>query len=356
MNFTNPHDNARPTWYNEPLFTQSTPKQVMNMSVMGRFAPTPSGELHLGNLFCFLLAWLSARSQNGSILLRIEDLDAARCRPEAVPALMDDLRWLGLDWDRGPFDPPGAVQSQRTSLYEAALRELQSLPGETRRAVYGDPPPENIVYPCFCTRAELHAASAPHRADGQTVYPGTCRDLSPSETAARMKTRRPALRLRVPDAAVSFTDGHMGPYRENPARDCGDFLVRRSDGVFAYQLAVVVDDALMGVTEVVRGADLLSSTPRQLLLYRLLNHPAPRFFHLPLLLSGGGRRLSKRDGDLGVSALRQRLSPEELTGRLAYLGGFNPTLRPGPPSAFLSAFSWDLVPRDDITVPRGLFA
>ncbi len=310
----------------------------------GRFAPSPSGRMHLGNLFCALLSWLSVKSRGGRWILRIEDLDTARCRPDYARQVEEDLRWLGLPWDEGgSTGGPDApyFQSQRTALYESALARLQ----ETGR-----------VYPCFCTRAQLHAASAPHREDGLTVYPGTCRDLPPETVAARMAAgRRPALRLRVPEKTVSFRDGHLGPVSEYLPTDCGDFLLRRSDGLFAYQLAVVVDDAAMGVTEVVRGADLLSSTPRQLLLYELLGLPAPRFRHFPLLLSPDGRRLSKRDGDLGLAALQTRCTPEEVVGKLAYLAGQNPSAAPQTPQALAEAFDWNAVPRQDIPLPPGLF-
>ena len=310
----------------------------------GRFAPSPSGRMHLGNLFCTLLSWLSVKSRGGRWILRIEDLDTARCRPDYARQVEEDLRWLGLPWDEGgSTGGPDApyFQSQRTALYESALARLQGM---------------GLVYPCFCTRAQLHAASAPHREDGLTVYPGTCRDLPPEEIAARMAAgRRPALRLRVPEETVTFTDGHLGEVSEYLPTDCGDFLLRRSDGLFAYQLAVVVDDAAMGVTEVVRGADLLSSTPRQLLLYELLGLPAPRFRHFPLLLSPDGRRLSKRDGDLGLAALQTRCTPEEVVGKLAYLAGQNPTAAPQTPQALAEAFDWNAVPRQDIPLPPGLF-
>ena len=243
----------------------------------GRFAPSPSGRIHLGNILCCLLAWLSARQSGGRIVLRVEDLDTARCPRRYALQMEEDLRWLGLNWDEGPgsggADGP-YYQSERTARYQAALDRLAD---------------RGLVYPCFCTRAELHAASAPHREDGQVVYAGTCRRLTAAEAAERAGTRAPALRLRVPEEEITFTDGHMGVCRENLARDCGDFLLRRSDGMFAYQLAVVVDDAAMGVTQVVRGADLLSSTPRQLLLYRLLELPVPEFIHFPLLLAADWR-------------------------------------------------------------------
>lgn len=311
--------------------------------VKGRFAPSPSGRIHLGNILCCLLSWLSARQKGGQVVLRIEDLDTARCPRRYADQMEEDLRWLGLIWDEGPGagGPDGPYyQSERTALYQSALDRLRSM---------------GLVYPCFCTRAELHAASAPHREDGQVVYAGTCRHLTAAEAAERARVRPPALRLRVPEEEAAFTDGHMGPYREDLARDCGDFLLRRSDGMFAYQLAVVVDDAAMGITEVVRGADLLSSTPRQLLLYRLLDLPAPVFFHVPLLLAPDGRRLSKRDADAGLDALCHRATAAEVLGKLAYLAGFNPSAEPRTAESLLADFSWDRVPREDIRIPEGLF-
>ena len=230
----------------------------------GRYAPSPSGRMHLGNLMCCLLAWLSAKSKGGQVLLRIEDLDTQRCPRSYADAIVDDLAWLGLAAD-GPTPP--VYQSDRSEIYQRYFDEL------SRRG---------LVYPCFCSRSQLHAASAPHRSDGQVIYAGTCRGLTPAEIAERSKTRAPAWRVQVPDEVIAFEDGHMGHYEENLARDCGDFFLRRADGVFAYQLAVVVDDALMGVDEVVRGSDLLSSTPRQLWLYRELGLTPPKFYHLPL--------------------------------------------------------------------------
>ena len=187
------------------------------------------------------------------------------------------------------------------------------------------------------------------------IYAGTCRNLTAEQAAERARQRAPALRLRVPDEAWAFTDGHMGPYRENLARNCGDFLLRRSDGMFAYQLAVVVDDAAMGVTEVVRGADLLDSTPRQLYLYHLLDLPAPSFIHFPLLLDANGRRLSKRNADAGLDDLRDRATAAEILGKLAYLAGFNPSAEPKTAAELLPDFDWDKVPGADIRIPEGLF-
>ena len=311
--------------------------------VTGRFAPSPSGRIHIGNIFSSLLAWLSARKQGGRIVLRVEDLDAARCSDAYAKQLEDDLQWLGLTWDEGPL-AGGAhgpyEQSKRTALYQSALEALRA---------------RGLVYPCFCTRAELRAASAPHRSDGQTVYPGTCRNLTAAQIAERSRTRPPGYRLRVPDEEIIVRDGHMGVYRENLARDCGDFLLRRSDGLFAYQLAVVVDDAAMQITQVVRGSDLLPSTPRQLYLYRLLGLTPPTFYHVPLLLAADGRRLSKRDHDLNLEVLRKTYPPEAILGKLAYLAGIHPTAEPIRAADLLSAFDWDAVPMRDIVVPEDLF-
>ena len=303
----------------------------------GRYAPSPSGRMHLGNLCCCLLAWLSAKSKGGQVLLRIEDLDTLRCPRVFADAIVDDLAWLGLSAD-GPDPVP--YQSERSELYQHYYDVLAD---------------RGLVYPCFCSRSQLHAASAPHRSDGQVVYQGTCRGLSPEEIAAKQKHKAPAWRVQVPDEVIGFTDGHMGWYEENLARDCGDFYLRRGDGVFAYQLAVVVDDALMGVTEVVRGADLLSSTPRQLWLYRELGLPAPQFYHLPLLLAPDGRRLSKRDGDQSLENLRARFSPEEVVGRLAFAVGLQDAPRPRTPQSLVSDFSWARIPKHDILLPENLF-
>ena len=303
----------------------------------GRYAPSPSGRMHLGNLMCCLLAWLSAKSKGGQVLLRIEDLDTVRCPRVYADAIMDDLAWLGLAAD-GPT--PTVYQSERSGIYQQYYDVLLK---------------KGLVYPCFCSRSQLHAASAPHRSDGQVVYAGTCRGLSDAEVARRSLTRAPAFRVQVPDEEIAFTDGHLGRYAENLARDCGDFYLRRADGVFAYQLAVVVDDALMGVTEVVRGSDLLSSTPRQLWLYRELGLTAPQFYHLPLLLAPDGRRLSKRDGDQSLENLRARYTPQEIIGKLAYVCGLQDTPDPASPQELVPGFSWDKVPKQDILLPEGLF-
>ena len=322
---------------------QTENKVTSDRPVVGRFAPSPSGRLHLGNLGCSLLAWLSAKSKGGKIVLRIEDLDAARCPRSFADQIEEDLTYLGLTWDEGGStggkDMP-YYQSECAPIYDKAYAALQE---------------KGLLYPCFCSRAALHAASAPHRSDGDVIYPGTCRSLTPEEQAQRRKTKAPATRVIVPDREISFTDGHLGEYTENLARDCGDFVVRRGDGVYAYQLAVTVDDARMGVTEVVRGADLLSSTPRQLYLYDTLGWEAPSFYHCPLLLAPGGRRLSKRDGDDSLENLRQKYSAAEIIGRLAFVYGIQDRPAPAMPKDLIAQFDWAKVPRTDVVLPEGLF-
>lgn len=296
--------------------------------------------MHLGNVFSALLAWLSVRRAGGVMVLRMEDLDPDRCRAAYAEQLADDLRWLGLDWDEG-YQKGGAhgpyLQSERTARYAAAFRALEE---------------RGLVYPCYCTRAERLAASAPHRSDGQVVYSGKCRHLTEEERARLAQTRCPAWRLIVPDQEISFTDGLQGTYRENLLRDCGDFILRRSDGVYAYQLAVVVDDAWMGVTQVVRGSDLLSSTPRQRYLLELLGCPAPEYGHVPLLLAPDGRRLAKRDRDQELGELQSRYTAPELLGRLAHLAGLIPEPAPITAQQLIPLFSWEKLPRQDLKVEK----
>ena len=309
-----------------------------DIPVRGRFAPTPSGRMHLGNVFSALVAWLSARAAGGSMVLRIEDLDPRAQHPGVAQTLIEDLAWLGLTWDEGPY-----WQSERADVYAEALARLDAA---------------GLLYPCFCTRADLRAASAPHASDGALVYPGTCRGLSAEEVARRSAVRPPSVRLRVPDAddpagTIEFVDLAYGPHRENLARDCGDFLVRRSDGVVAYQLAVVVDDALMGVTQVVRGHDLLPSCARQTYVARLLGWEPPRYGHVPLLVAPDGRRLAKRDQDLDLGALRERgVSAERIVGTLAAAAGLADAGCEARPEELVTAFSWDNIAahRDDIVV------
>lgn len=283
----------------------------------GRFAPSPTGIMHLGNVMCALLSWLSAKSKGGTWVLRIEDLDPDRSRRHFADRLMRDLEWLGLTWDEGPY-----FQSERHERYAAALERLCAM---------------DLVYPCFCTRADIMATQAPHESDGRIVYAGTCR----ARTYNKEDMERAALRLKVPDREIAFADGHYGPQRVNLSRHCGDFVIRRKDGAWAYQLAVVVDDAEMGITEVVRGSDLLLSSPQQIYLAELLGYPLPSFIHLPLLCNAQGQRLSKRDKSLDMEALRAEYTAEEIIGRLAFLTGLKPDDAPCRPEELLKTFSWD---------------
>lgn len=205
-----------------------------------------------------------------------------------------------------------------------------------------------MVYPCYCTRAERLAVSAPHRSDGAAVYDGRCRRLSPAERESLSRTRRPAWRVQVPEESITFRDLLQGEYSEDLPRECGDFILRRSDGVYAYQLAVVVDDAAMGVTQVVRGSDLLDSTPRQLWLQEVLGLPHPSYGHVPLLLAPDGRRLAKRDRDLELGQLREMYTAPQLVGRLAFAAGLIPEYAPVTPGELLPLFAWTKVPRGDM--------
>jgi len=276
--------------------------------VRGRYAPSPTGDLHLGNLRTALLAWLFARVAGGQFVLRIEDLDQPRVRPHATERMLADLRWFGLDWDEGP-DVGGPcspyTQSERLDIYRSLLQRLHEA---------------GLVYPCYCTRAEIaRVASAPHGNEGPR-YPGTCRQLTEAQRRQQEASgRRPSLRFRVDDERiVSFTDLLAGPVRQHVQQEVGDFILCRSDGIFAYQFAVVVDDALMHLNQIVRGADLLASTPRQILLYEALGFPIPTFAHVPLVLDEQGHRLSKRAESAGLAPLRAAgLTPAQVTGQLA---------------------------------------
>ena len=279
--------------------------------------------MHLGNVFAALLSWLSARSRGGRWLLRIEDLDPGRSRQAYADLLMDDLEWLGLTWDGEPV-----YQSQRSDIYNDYFRELQR---------------QGLTYPCYCTRADLLATQAPHESDGRVVYPGTCRQRPAQDGPA-------AVRLMVPNETVTFTDGHYGTQSVNLARQVGDFIIRRRDGAWAYQLAVVVDDALMGVTEVVRGRDLLLSSPQQIFVARLLGLSSPVFAHFPLLCNTSGQRLSKRDRSLDMEALRSQHQPADIIGMLARVAGLTSESGPLTPDELLPLFSWPKISTNDITI------
>lgn len=294
--------------------------------VVGRFAPTPSGRMHLGNVFAALIAWLSVRSQGGEMVLRMEDLDTLRTSDAYARLLRQDLAWLGLDYDRET--PPQSTRSETYDRYFDRLMEM------------------GLLYPCYCTRSQLHSVNAPHLSDGTYVYPGTCRNLTPQ--ARRAMNRAPAWRVVVPDRLWSLDDRVQGRYELNLAKDCGDMVVRRADGVYVYQLAVTVDDGEAGVTEVVRGMDLLSSAPRQMYLQELFGFPHPQYAHVPMLLAPDGRRLSKRDRDLDLGELQKRFSPEAIIGLLAHAAGLID--RPAPISAadLAKEFQWSNLRGDSI--------
>lgn len=275
---------------------------------VGRLAPSPTGGLHIGNARTFLLAWLLARQANGRVIFRMEDLDATRARPEAAELAIADLRWLGLTWDEGP-DCGGQhgpyVQSERSEIYQAALDRLIAA---------------NHVYPCTCTRAEiLRAASAPHAEDEQPLYPGTCVHRHASEwVALQAQGRHFAWRFRSVGRRVDWQDQLLGEQSHELSHIGGDFIVARSGGVYGYQLAVVVDDAAMGVTQVVRGHDLVDSTPRQVLIQEALDLPRPAYWHVGLVKGPDGKRLAKRDQSVKIAEIRASgMSPSEIVRRLA---------------------------------------
>lgn len=294
--------------------------------VVGRLAPSPTGAQHVGNARTYLIAWLSARAGNGTVRLRIEDIDSPRVKPGAAAQALDDLRWLGLDWDGEPV-----VQSDRRPLYEAALARLQA---------------RELVYPCTCSRSDIAAAaSAPHAEHEGPVYPGTCAGRTAADAPALGRAGRPfAWRFRV-SGSPAFTDRYAGP-RHIDLRACGgDFVVWKNDDTPAYQLAVVVDDADLGITEVVRGDDLIPSTPRQLLLYEALGLTPPTFCHVPLVVGPDGRRLAKRHGDTRLATLRAAgVRPEALVGLLAWSCGWLSRPEPIAPRDLLPHFRLETIP------------
>ncbi|WP_123040583.1 tRNA glutamyl-Q(34) synthetase GluQRS [Cohnella candidum] len=308
----------------------------------GRFAPTPSGLLHLGNAGTALLAWLQIRSRGGQIVMRMEDLDLPRCKPEFAERALADMRWLGLDWDEGP-DVGGPYvpyeQSRRGELYDAALDKLAR---------------EGHLYRCYCSRADLMSlGNAPHGLHSEgPAYPGTCRRLTEQEREAREAVKPPSWRFAMPEHGVEFVDGIAGPMAF-AAGAGGDFVVKRADGIVGYQLAVVVDDAAMGITEVLRGWDLLDSTPRQLMLAEALGVEPPRYAHAPLMRGPDGNRLAKRHGDIAVSSLRESgLKPEAVVGLLGWLYGLLD--RPEAVSAkeLLPLFDLGRIPQESVTLPE----
>ncbi len=306
----------------------------MSQAPVGRFAPTPSGRMHLGNVFAALIAWASVRSRGGSLVLRMEDLDTQRTKQEYAEILRSDLLWLGLDWDL-ETEP----QSKRSQVYDRYFEKLEQM---------------DLLYPCYCTRSQLHSVNAPHLSDGCYVYPGTCRNLTEQQRAAF--GRAPAWRVKVPDRVWCVEDMAQGHYELNLSTECGDFVVRRADGVYVYQLAVTVDDGEAGVTEVVRGLDLLSSAPRQMYLQELLGFPHPAYGHVPMLLASDGRRLSKRDKDLDLGYLRSHTTPQKVIGVLACAAGLTDTPEPLSASELAQIFRWENLSGDAIYLdPTAIF-
>lgn len=297
----------------------------------GRFAPTPSGVMHAGNLLCALLAYLSVKSVNGKFIVRIEDLDKERCSRESTKKVIETLDALGLHSDEPPL-----YQSERGNFYSMKETELRQ---------------KARIYPCFCTRVQLHAAEAPRLNDGGVIYSGACRNLSYAQTEELKRTRRPCFRIKVPDEEIAFTDMIAGKTVQNLKDACGDFIIRRSDGIYAYQFAVAADDGESGVTEVVRGNDLLSSTPRQLWLMRLLGYGFPHYYHIPLVCDISGRKLSKSDGDSAVRLI-ESYPRERVLGFLAFSAGILARNRPTTLDELIAAFSWNKVHRDKILIDQ----
>ena len=282
--------------------------------------------MHLGNVFAALIAWLSVKSRDGEMVLRMEDLDTQRTSAEFARILREDLLWLGLTWD---WETP--PQSRCSRIYDEYFDSLMD---------------RGLLYPCYCTRSQLHSVNAPHLSDGTYVYPGTCRNLTEAQRANM--DRAPAWRVRVPDRVWTVKDLVQGESQWNLAKDCGDMVVRRADGVYVYQLAVTVDDGLAGVTEVVRGSDLLSSVPRQMYLQELFGFAQPDYAHVPMLLAPDGRRLSKRDKDLDLGQLRKVLSPQALLGALAYSAGLIDRPERIDAKELAKEFSWERLGKQDI--------
>lgn len=284
--------------------------------------------MHLGNVATALVSWLAARKAGGRWILRIEDLDPQRSRRSWAELIEDDLQWLGLDFDEGGLSDRGPhapySQSRRTDLYMQALERLQAT---------------GMTYPCRCTRADLMASSAPQTGDGRKIYNGRCRPATLPCFVTPSCEGNAAVRLAVTDEDITFSDAVFGLQRVNPAREVGDFVVRRADGAWAYQLAVVVDDADMEVSEVVRGSDLLTSAAQQIYLFRLLGLDAPAWFHVPLLCNAQGRRLSKRDGALGMESLRRHYTAPEVIGRAACAVGLIDRIEAISPAELLGDFA-----------------
>ena len=316
-------------------------KASNNEQVRGRFAPSPTGYIHLGNAWSFLVCWLAARKENGSVILRIEDIDPDRSKAEFVDGVINDLHWLGLDWDEGTdIGGPCApyTQSESTDLYEAAIQALVA---------------DKLVYPCYCTRKELRSlASAPHMSDYGSAYPEICLNLTETERNLReAEGRRFSMRLHSELPQISFHDKLHGDLTMSWKECGGDFPLKRSDGVYAYQLAVVLDDIRQGITQIVRGEDILHCTPRQVYLYGLLGCPVPEYIHLPLVNDHEGERLAKRHGHFELRKMREQgISAEAINGYLAYHGGLIDELKPTTARNLITAFDVKKITVSELTL------
>ena len=310
----------------------------------GRLAPSPTGSLHVGHARTFLLAWLAARGEGGRVVLRVEDIDGSRARPEAIGQALEDLRWLGLDWDEGPDvgGPSGPyLQSGRRTFYDRAIVALAD---------------RERIYPCTCTRADIvRAASAPHADEEGPTYPGTCAGRSAADAEELARSGRAfAWRFRVGPGPIRWLDLVRGESTIDPSRVGGDFVVGRSSGEPSYQLAVVVDDAAMGISQVIRGDDLLASTPRQMLLYEALGRPSPSFGHVPLVVEPDGRRLAKRDRSIALATLRAiGADPRRLIGQIARSSGMSTDSIPSRPEEWIGRLDLARIPPGPWTFPAG---
>ena len=344
---------------------------MSSKSLVGRLAPSPTGAQHVGNARTYLIAWLSLRSRGGRVILRIEDIDSPRVKPWATQQAIDDLRWLGLDWDEGPaVGGPHVpyVQTERVARYREVLSQLMDgertacvaevarLPTELLRVPLQGDGQQSWVYPCTCTRTDIaEAASAPHLGQEGPIYPGTCAGRTPSDAAAISVPF--AWRFRTRDRALAIADQFAGEVTCNPARELGDFVIGKKDGTPAYQLAVVVDDHDMGVTEVCRGDDLLPSAFRQTEIYDALGWEPPSFMHVPLVIGPDGRRLAKRHGDTRISLLREKGVPaERLLGLLAWSCGWQSDRSPTTIAQLQQRFDLTTIPHEPFVMTEELWA
>jgi glutamyl-tRNA synthetase len=327
----------------------------MKPRVVGRLAPSPTGAQHLGNARTYLIAWLAARALGGRVLLRIEDIDSPRVKPWAIQQAMDDLAWLGLDWDAGPdkqnLDAPtnsiAYMQTARLERYREGLDALQS---------------SDRIYPCTCTRTDIEqAASAPHRLEGESawidgpVYPGNCSGRS--AYCQDIPESNPfAWRFRCYPGVIDWSDGFCGPQSLDASKMLGDFVVGKKDGWPAYQLAVVMDDHDMEVSMVVRGNDLIPSTYRQMMLYRFFGWKPPQFFHVPLVVGTDGKRLAKRHGDTRLSTFRDKgIDSRAIIGWLALGCGWISAFKPLTPKELIPLFRWESIPQQNLICPDDIF-